>query len=76
MRPLTPAELDAYIATGEWRGSVGCYQFENRGAHLFESVNADHSAIVGLPLQLLLRELRRLGINALVQPHGPWTLSL
>lgn len=75
MRSLTPEEIEAYVATGEWQGCVGCYQFENRGIHLFEQTPEDHSAIVGLPLQPLLKELRRLGINPLLQPKGPWTIT-
>jgi septum formation protein len=75
MRPLSDAEIDAYVATGEWRGSVGCYQFENQGAQLFEAVSADQPTIVGLPVQDLCRELRRLGINPLLAPRGPWRLA-
>jgi septum formation protein len=75
MRPLTASEIKAYAATGEWQGSVGCYQFENRGHQLFEVVKADQAAIIGLPLQDLLQELRRYGLNFLLQPGGPWTLQ-
>ena len=75
MRRLTDAELDAYVATGEWQGSVGCYQFENRGVHLFQGIECgEHSAIVGLPLTVLLSELRALGVDTLVNPTGPWEL--
>jgi septum formation protein len=72
MRSLTDAEIKAYVATGEWQGCVGCYQFENRGVNLFEHTTEDHSAIVGLPLQPLLAALRRLGVNPLTNPTGPW----
>lgn len=75
MRPLSDYEIEAYLATGEWRGSVGCYQYENKGIHLFSSVNGDHSSIIGLPLMPLLAQLRQLGINALLQPSPPWTLK-
>ena len=76
MRPLEQAALAAYVATGEWRGSVGCYQFENRGVHLFHHVSHDASAIVGLPLQPLLEALRRHGMDLLIEPHGPWWVAL
>jgi septum formation protein len=76
MRRLSEAELDAYVATGEWRGSVGCYQYEHRGVHLFSGVRGDQSAIVGLPLQELLAALRALGLDALVKPEPPWTIRL
>ncbi|MCX6107782.1 MAG: Maf family protein [Proteobacteria bacterium] len=74
MRALSPEEIEAYVATGEWRGSVGCYQYENRGVHLLSSVDGDHSSIIGLPLLQLMEHLRSIGVNPLVKPKGPWTL--
>lgn len=75
MRPLTEGEIKAYLATGEWQGSVGCYQYENRGVHLFDGVTGDQSSIVGLPLQTLLKMLRQLGVDLLRYPSPPWTLG-
>lgn len=75
MRHLTAAEIAAYVATGEWQGSVGCYQYENRGVQLFNGVRSEQSSIVGLALQPLLAALRQLGINPLLEPHPPWTLT-
>jgi septum formation protein len=74
MRPLDADELEAYIRTREWEGCAGCYQYENRGAQLFEWVDGDHTTIIGLPVLTLLKELRNLGINTLTQPIGPWDL--
>lgn len=76
MRALCDAELDAYIASGEWQGSVGCYQYEHRGVHLFSGVQGDQSAIVGLPMQELLDGLRQLGVDTLVQPEPPWQIRV
>jgi len=64
MRALTSTEIDAYLATGEWEGCVGCYQYENRGINLMAASGGDHSAIIGLPLVPLLADLRALGITA------------
>lgn len=75
MRPLSEAALKAYVATGEWQGSVGCYQFEHRGVQLFTGVHGDQSAIVGLPLQELFAVLRQLGIDPLLNPQPPWTVA-
>jgi septum formation protein len=75
MRSLAPDELDAYVRTREWEGCAGCYQYENRGAQLFDWVDGDHTTIIGLPVLALLKELRKLGINTLTQPMGPWDLQ-
>ncbi|WP_210496309.1 Maf family protein [Microvirga antarctica] len=66
MRPLDDAALDAYL---DWAGdralsSVGCYEIETLGVHLFETVTGDHTTILGLPLLPLLADLRRLGCLA------------
>lgn len=92
MRPLNNAEIEAYLRTGEWQGSVGCYKYEKLGIQLFSASNErgtqedlgsatadrgglsiDQSAIVGLPLRPLFEVLRRIGVNPLLSPHGPWT---
>ena len=41
--------------------SVGAYQVENLGIHLFERIEGDHFTILGLPLLPLLDFLRRTG---------------
>lgn len=74
MRALTDEELDTYLETREWEGCAGCYQYENKGAQLFDWVEGDHTTIIGLPVISLLRELRKLGINTLTQPMGPWVV--
>ncbi|MFD1332325.1 Maf family protein [Methylopila musalis] len=66
MRTLSPAFIEAYLdAAGEGaRLSVGGYQFEGVGAHLFEAVDGDFFTILGLPLLPLLAALRRAGAIA------------
>ena len=66
MRPLTEREADAYLeAAGEGvLATVGAYELEGRGARLFESVEGDFFAILGLDLLPLLAELRRRGALA------------
>jgi septum formation protein len=63
MRPLTDVFLDAYLeAAGEAvLASVGAYQLERLGVHLFERIVGDHFTILGLPLLRLLDFLRREG---------------
>jgi septum formation protein len=41
--------------------SVGAYQLEGEGIHLFSEIDGDYFTILGLPMLPLLQELRRLG---------------
>ncbi len=63
LRDFSDAFLDAYIeAEGEAiLTSVACYKFEERGAQLFERIDGDHYAILGLPLLPVLAVLRTAG---------------
>ena len=65
MRPFTEPFLDAYLArAGESvLSSVGAYQLENLGAHLFTRVDGDYFTILGLPLLPLLSFLAVHGIG-------------
>ncbi|TXJ17785.1 MAG: septum formation inhibitor Maf [Afipia sp.] len=60
MRFLTDSEIEAYIteAGDAVMSSVGAYQLERTGVHLFERIDGDHFTILGLPLLPLLGFLR------------------
>ncbi len=60
MRQLTESEIEAYLnEAGEAvTTSVGAYQLEGLGVHLFERIEGDHFTILGLPLLPLLAFLR------------------
>jgi septum formation protein len=66
MRDFSDDFLDGYLArNGEAAlSSVGCYQLEGEGAQLFERIEGDYFAILGLPLLPLLGFLRREGALA------------
>ena len=63
MRAFSDKFLDAYLqaADSAVMASVGAYQLERYGVHLFERVEADHFTILGLPLLAALDFLRREG---------------
>ena len=64
MRQLSEAEIDAYLdeAGAAVTTSVGAYQLEGLGIHLFERIEGDHFTILGLPLLPLLAFLRGEGL--------------
>jgi len=57
---VTEVEIEAYLQrAGEAvTSSVGAYQLEGLGVHLFERIEGDHFTILGLPLLPLLAFLR------------------
>jgi septum formation protein len=63
MRPISDAFLDAYLALeGEQvTTTVGAYRLEGPGIHLFDKVEGEQAAILGLPLLPLLGFLRQHG---------------
>lgn len=61
--PLTDAEVDGYVATGEWQGCAGGYRVEGRGQAIFQRIEGDRSAIQGLPMQRVTRILREAGVQ-------------
>jgi septum formation protein len=67
MRSLGDADITAYLdAAGEAvTQSVGAYQLEGPGVHLFERIEGDHFTILGLPLLPLLGFLRSQHLLAL-----------
>jgi septum formation protein len=64
MRPFSDAFLAAYLAAGgsDLTTTVGAYRLEGRGIHLFERIEGEQSAILGLPMLELLGFLRRHGV--------------
>jgi septum formation protein len=56
-RELTPRDLAAYVATGEWEGRAGSYAIQGRGASLVRGIEGDYLNVVGLPASLLVRLL-------------------
>jgi septum formation protein len=67
MRRLGDTDIDVYLdeAGSAVTSSVGAYQLEGLGIHLFEAIEGDHFTILGLPLLPLLaflRQARLLGI--------------
>ena len=47
---LSPQELDAYLAGGEWQGKAGGYAIQGHAESLVRSLTGSHSGVMGLPL--------------------------
>lgn len=63
MRPFGQDFITLYVEVAGFDilASVGAYQLEGLGVHLFDKIEGDHSTILGLPLIELLAFLRRHG---------------
>ena len=67
-RALDEGDIAAYIATGEPMDKAGAYGIQGYGATIVQRVNGDYFAVMGLPVNRLVRLLEGLG---LVYPFGP-----
>lgn len=50
MKPLSDAELNAYLASGDWQGKAGAYAIQGPAGAFIPWISGSFSAIVGLPL--------------------------
>jgi septum formation protein len=49
-KPLSQAEMRAYLAGGEWEGKAGGYAIQGSAEGLIAWISGSHSGVVGLPL--------------------------
>lgn len=55
--PLSEAEIDRYIATGEPMDKAGAYGIQGAGALLVKRIDGDYYTVVGFPIAELSRRL-------------------
>jgi septum formation protein len=60
---LTPAEIRAYVASGEPMGKAGAYAVQGRVAMHISRINGSYSGIMGLPLRETAQLLKAAGIR-------------
>jgi septum formation protein len=65
-RPLTQAEIDWYIGTGEPSGKAGAYAIQGRAARFIDWIEGSWSNVVGLPISAVYRLLQE--IDQLADP--------
>jgi septum formation protein len=62
-RPLTDAQIEAYVATREPMDKAGAYGIQGYGAVIVERVHGDYFAVMGLALGRLVELLAQVGIR-------------
>jgi len=60
---LSLAEIDHYLASGEWRGKAGGYAIQGLAAAFIPAINGSYSNVVGLPLAETWAMLQGLGFR-------------
>ena len=63
MYPMTEAEIDRYIATGEPMDKAGSYGIQGKCAIYIEKIDGDYNNVVGLPIARIYQELKNIGID-------------
>jgi septum formation protein len=61
MRGAGPAEIDQYVASGEWRGKAGAYAVQGIAAAFVTEIRGSITNVIGLPLAEVVDDLMRLG---------------
>jgi septum formation protein len=62
-RPLSRAQVEAYVDTGEPMDKAGAYGIQGYGATIVERIDGDYFAVMGLPLGRLIGLVRELGFS-------------
>lgn len=63
--PLNAGDIDWYVGTGEPLDKAGAYAAQGAGAVFIESIHGSFTNVVGLPLAVLFRMLRKAGLDPL-----------
>ena len=63
--PLSAAEIDWYLSSGEPMGKAGAYGIQGRAARFIERIDGSWSNVVGLPISTVYRMLREAGAAAM-----------
>lgn len=63
--PLNPEQIEAYVASGEWRDKAGGYAVQGLAGLFVAQVKGEYSNVVGLPLCLLASLFREAGFDLL-----------
>jgi len=62
-RKLSDRDIEEYVASGEPLDKAGAYGIQGLAAAFIERIEGDYHNVVGLPLEALLRVLKKFGIE-------------
>ena len=62
-RKMTMREIEAYVRTGEPLDKAGAYAIQGIGAAMLKKIEGDYNNVVGLPVDAVMKELRKLVVN-------------
>lgn len=65
VRSLQLEEVEAYVATGEPDDKAGAYALQGIGAFLIDHIEGCPANVIGLPVPLLVKELRDMGLKVM-----------
>ena len=67
-RPLSNADVNGYLASGEWRGKAGGYAIQGRAGAFIPWIHGSFTGVVGLPLAETATLLAAAGVFAKEMP--------
>ena len=62
MRRLSPTDIEAYLRRAKPWDKAGAYAVQEAGGMLIDKMNGSFSNVVGLPLDVVEKRLRRCGV--------------
>ncbi len=71
--PMTEAEIDWYVATGEPLDKAGAYGVQGPGGIFVDHINGNYFNVIGMPLPLLYAMLTNAGVPLGAYANAPTT---
>jgi septum formation protein len=64
LKPYNDQAVEAYMKTGDWHDKAGAYGVQSGAAPLIDFIEGRYDVILGIPTNILVALLKRLGIEA------------
>ena len=71
-RPLTRAEIEAYLRTGETDDKAGAYAAQGAGNLLIDRIAGSYTNVVGLPMTVVVEMLKAAGLIDVSRAGPRW----